>query len=84
MPIDCSKCNGNCCRHVVAILDRGDGTCKYFNEQNHLCNIYENRPLICNTDRMYEMFFKDVPRERYDELNREMCNYLCKEGGATQ
>ena len=56
---DCTKC-GVCCRHIAKILpdyDRGDGVCKYLTKDN-LCRIYDNRPFICNIDKIYDNFFK--------------------------
>ena len=32
-------------------LNRGDGICKYFDEQTHLCSIYDERPEKCNIDK---------------------------------
>lgn len=74
MPIDCSGCNGACCRHVVESLDRGDGTCLYFDETQHNCSIYGHRPLICDSDRMYEKYYRDVMTfDEYSDLNRQAC-----------
>lgn len=77
MPIDCSKCKGLCCRHVVTDLDRGDGTCKHFDETTFKCKIYENRPLICNTDAMFERFYsKFMSRDQFDNMNKKACYLL--------
>ena len=68
--IDCSKCHGYCCRKAGLLdpnLNRGDGCCKYLNKDNK-CDIYDHRPLICNTDRMYQLFFNNMSREEYDKL----------------
>ena len=50
-PFPCTAC-GKCCQNVdkseqTVFLDRGDGTCRHFNEDTKLCLIYENRPLVC-------------------------------------
>lgn len=79
--IDCSKCHGYCCRKAGLLdpnLNRGDGCCKYLNKDNK-CDIYDHRPLICNTDRMYQLFFNNMSREEYDKLNNEACLKLRKE-----
>ena len=79
--IDCSKCHGYCCRKAGLLdpnLNRGDGCCKYLNKDNK-CDIYDHRPLICNTDRMYELFFTNISREEYDKLNNEACSKLRNE-----
>lgn len=82
--IDCSKCKGICCRHVIPELSRGDGVCRFFDEEACTCSIYNHRPDICNTDIMYERYFSKVmTREEYDRRNSEACevlksNYYCK------
>ena len=82
MPIDCSKCKGLCCRHVVRDLDRGDGTCKHFDETTFKCKIYEKRPMICNTDAMFERFYsKFMSRDQFDNMNKKACYLLnCRKG----
>ncbi|MFI3214868.1 MAG: YkgJ family cysteine cluster protein [Eubacteriales bacterium] len=73
-------CCGKCCRNLslsslYTQLDRGDGTCRYL--QENLCSIYENRPIICRVDECYEVYFKDiVTLEQYYELNYEACKLL--------
>ena len=54
----CTRC-GHCCRHVdrhafYRHLDRGDGGCRHLIDATHLCAIYEDRPLECRLDRLYE------------------------------
>lgn len=79
-------CCGLCCMHVESSpfyrdLDRGDGICRYFNDQLKLCNIYENRPLRCNIDATYELYFKDkMTREEYYKFNYDACEKLKTEG----
>ena len=61
----CQKC-GTCCRFAGLIthpLDRGDGVCKYLDE-NNLCSIYEDRPDMCRT-------WAGDDKQRIDA-----CNYL--------
>lgn len=73
-------CCGCCCRNLdkselYKDLDRGDGVCKYLNE--NLCTIYENRPLFCRVDECYERFFKqDMSLVEYYDVNLKMCEKL--------
>lgn len=78
MPIDCSKCkHHNCCRNVIKELDRGDGTCRFFDDVLLICKCYNSRPHICNTDWIYEHVYKErMSRDEFDRLNKEACNYL--------
>lgn len=77
MPINCNNCNAPCCRHVIKGLDRGDGTCKYFDEESCKCSIYSTRFHICNTDWMYENVYKEImSRSEYDQLNEDACNAI--------
>lgn len=74
----CDKC-GLCCMKVgtspvYSILDRGDGICKNFDSTSKLCTIYNERPLFCNVDEMYEAYFKDrMSKVEYYNLNYEWC-----------
>ena len=59
-PYECTMC-GNCCRHMdwlenMQFLDRGDGVCKHLTETN-LCQIYHQRPGLCNGKYVYETYF---------------------------
>jgi hypothetical protein len=77
----CDKC-GLCCMNVGISsiyegLDRGDGICKHFDDITGLCCIYENRPLLCNVDETYNMYFKNqMTREEYYKRNYEVCKNL--------
>lgn len=77
--LDCDKC-GICCRHLdrsrlYADLDRGDGICRYLNDNE--CSIYNERPLLCRVDESYETFFSELySREEYYRINREACKML--------
>ncbi len=68
----CTKC-GECCRHVIAPLDRGDGVCK--NLKNNLCAIYEKRPTICNIKAMWKLRGKPNKKE-YIKVNAKICNEM--------
>lgn len=78
----CDSC-GECCRHLneselYAELDRGDGVCKFLN--GNLCTIYEKRPVLCNVDRSYELYFSNMyDKETYYQMNYEACEKLKKE-----
>jgi Fe-S-cluster containining protein len=39
--------------------DRGNGMCRYL-AKNNRCMIYPNRPVICNVDKMYDLYFKNI------------------------
>ena len=61
---ECDKC-GICCKHIDSIpqlkdFDSGNGRCIHLLD-NNLCEIYFERPDICNVERMYEIYFKDMP-----------------------
>lgn len=64
---------------IYAELNRGDGTCKFFDGNSSLCTIYDHRPLICNIDAMYESFYADkMSRDEFYELNYAGCRALEK------
>lgn len=81
----CDRC-GLCCSKVgkfpsMKEFDRGDGACKHLNGDN-TCAIYENRPTICNVDRLYEERFKDdMTRDEWYRLQYEGCRELKEENG---
>jgi Fe-S-cluster containining protein len=57
MKFPCKAC-GECCRHVVAPLDRGDGVCRHYDTETRLCTVYDARPLACNVDRTFAERFE--------------------------
>ena len=79
MALNCEGCKAYCCRvagKIMKELDRGDGICLYLNENNR-CEIYDHRPIICNTDKMYDKYFKDkYTKEEWIELNHKACKEL--------
>lgn len=85
MKFFCDQC-GLCCKNlsnseIYADLDRGDGICKLFDEQTNLCSNYENRPLKCRIDEMYEQFYKGIfSLPEYYELNYAGCKNLKDKG----
>ena len=77
-PYPC-ECCGDCCRHVDLIeemktFDRGDGVCKHLTADN-LCEIYSERPPLCNGEYLYKKFFADMSVEEFHEI----MNVLCKD-----
>lgn len=78
---NCDKC-GLCCQNLKISslykdLDRGDGTCIFYNEDTKLCNIYENRPIICNIEKFYKVYFAGkIKKYNYYKLNYEACKKL--------
>lgn len=83
-------CCGCCCRNILLSsiyfrLDRGDGVCKYFDDKSSLCTIYGKRPLECNVDAMYDVYFsKIMSKDVYYEKNYQACTLLKKENNKKQ
>ncbi|WP_265490275.1 YkgJ family cysteine cluster protein [Mergibacter septicus] len=79
----CDQC-GACCRHVdlspeTKELDRGDGICKYYNQQTKLCTIYANRPEICRVDKQYITHYKNqYSWQEFVVINLGICDILKK------
>lgn len=77
----CEKC-GSCCKNLSRSslykeLDHGDGICIYFQQSTNHCTIYEERPILCNIDKMYELFYKNqFSKEEYYEINQSACKIL--------
>lgn len=83
MKIDfhCSKC-GACCSHLSAFnhiydeLDRGDGVCKFFDDKERLCTIYETRPSLCRVVESYKLFADNITQDTYIKQTKEACAFL--------
>jgi Fe-S-cluster containining protein len=80
MSFHCDRC-GLCCRLLTGIpqlaaFDRGDGVCRYL--VDNLCSIYENRPDICNVDKMYIYFSSGMTHKQYDKLMEDSCKLIKK------
>lgn len=81
---ECSCC-GECCRrlgvlHWAKNMIDLKGVCKYLNQENNLCRIYERRPIFCNVDAYYDKYLSDkISRTEYYRLNKEMCDKFCNE-----
>jgi len=79
MPLDCSKCNAPCCRHVTAdFLKEKDGTCcKWLDKERNICMIYDDRPLICNVDKWWkERLQGKISLEEWYEIQADSCDEL--------
>lgn len=67
---------------LLSEFDRGDGTCKYYDDDTKLCTIYEDRPLICRIDDMFD----EIPEVKeqfgtklnYYQINHKICEKLKK------
>ena len=77
----CSGC-GLCCQNITGVeglekFDTGTGICEHFNISNNSCSIYDNRPDICNIDKMYKLKYNQffTKHEFYYE-NARVCNLL--------
>ncbi|MFD2642382.1 YkgJ family cysteine cluster protein [Pseudomonas japonica] len=83
----CSQC-GLCCRNVhlaqvTQYLDRGDGTCRHYNDADRGCLIYETRPDICRVDRQYRQHYaRQYSWEAFVQANLEVCHTLQRLDGA--
>jgi Fe-S-cluster containining protein len=81
MIFPCIQC-GLCCREIgntpaLAEFNRGDGVCCHL--KNKLCDIYEQRPVICNVQIMYDSFFCTVMDEKtFIQKNLNACIKLAK------
>lgn len=80
----CDKC-GFCCQKLsnnslYEDLDRGDGICKYYIEETHLCSIYYTRPTKCNVEAFYNEFMSDkIAKDEFYQLNYMACEQLKRE-----
>ena len=81
---ECNRC-GLCCMNLArsilySDLDRGDGVCRYYESSSKKCTIYEQRPLKCNVDKIYEIYAIDkMTREQYYQMNYVACEKLKKQ-----
>ncbi|EGR0489765.1 YkgJ family cysteine cluster protein [Vibrio fluvialis] len=77
----CDAC-GQCCRNVdlseeTRFLDRGDGTCSNFNTSTNLCDIYDERPLVCRVEEYYNQNLSHMYSwENFIEINLVVCAQL--------
>ncbi len=77
----CTQC-GKCCTNVdlapeTALLDRGDGVCRFLDTNTKLCGIYESRPDICRIDLQFRRnYSQQFSWEQFIELNLQVCETL--------
>jgi len=68
-------------------FDTGNGVCRYL--KNDLCSIYEKRPLVCNVQKMYDLYFcklhecklhlcKEMDERAYIQENLKCCLKLAE------
>ena len=80
----CERC-GQCCRRVGTVffarhLAKSNGVCKYLDEATNLCTIYDERPIFCRVDELYEKEFSGrISREEFYSLNKEQCKKFREE-----
>ena len=73
----CNQC-GWCCQNLknntlYKALDSGNGVCIYFKTNDNSCAIYDDRPLICNIEAMYNTEFSTMNYDEYITLNVQAC-----------
>jgi Fe-S-cluster containining protein len=82
MNFPCVRC-GLCCRKLKTVplltgYDSGNGVCRYL--KNNLCSIYQNRPLVCNAEKMYASYFSGAMSEQeFVIANLEVCLTFAQE-----
>ncbi|MBA0431076.1 YkgJ family cysteine cluster protein [Stenotrophomonas maltophilia] len=80
-PFPCSGC-GLCCQQVhvaeqTRYLDRGDGVCRHYCEEQRRCGIYEDRPDICRVDLQFQRHYAaTVSWDAFVEINVQACRFL--------
>ena len=82
-PFPCTRC-GLCCQHLhlsdeTHFLDRGDGTCRHFDDDSRGCAIYAERPDICRVDLQYTLRYNRIYAwDEYVAANLAVCSVLEK------
>lgn len=80
----CDLC-GLCCQNIGHIqelknFDLGNGVCMHLDLKSKECKIYNDRPLICQVDAMYQLFYSTImTKDRFYKLNQKVCNSLKKQ-----
>jgi len=81
MNFPCTGC-GLCCQNISTIkelhsFDLGNGVCKYLNLLDNSCKIYENRPDICQVDKMFKIKYSNYfSKDEFYIENAKVCNAL--------
>ena len=90
----CIKC-GLCCKRVDVAAKRAvmlglekfpfnwdeTGKCEMLGDDN-LCKVYDSRPLICNIDRIAELY--ELDKKSFYNQNIESCNMMLEEANRTE
>ena len=91
MKFACSSC-GACCKRIGAVKEKfkelnfpyqvnEEGVCEMLGEDNK-CKVYESRPDVCRTDKVYENFFEEqMTKLEYYKENAKGCNEFMQEDG---
>lgn len=56
-----------------------DGSCEMLIDNK--CSIYEDRPLLCNVERIYETYFSEMDKGAFYKEQNEYCNAMIKKAG---
>ncbi len=86
MNFPCIVC-GLCCKQagLISQLTRfvnKSGECRFLDQDTNRCQIYTIRPVICNVQIMYEIYFKDQMTEtEYILQNLQVCYELNRAAG---
>lgn len=81
MSFPCTIC-GVCCKNISHIqelkdFDLGNGVCKHLDLKTNKCKIYNERPRICNIDKMFALeYSKYFSKEEFYLININSCNLL--------
>nr|WP_071840705.1 YkgJ family cysteine cluster protein [Escherichia coli] len=60
-------------------LDRGDGICRHYQTDSHLCAIYDKRPQICRVEDQYLLNYQSqYSWQEFIALNQAACLILNK------
>lgn len=54
-----------------------NGACKMLVDNK--CSVYENRPIVCNIDKMAAL--RGIDKKQWFRLSAASCNYLIRESG---
>lgn len=83
--VDCQGC-GKCCmlfnltdnEEIIKLnLSDEDGKCRYL--ENKRCSIYSERPDICNSETVYDKYYKNtLSKEQYRKLMKLECKNIEK------
>lgn len=67
----------------TAWLDRGDGTCRHYDEATKLCTIYDARPLCCRVEDYYRAYLTEtIAWHDFVQLNVRICEQFQSESSS--